>query len=89
MEVQQSPLYSNFIRLLKWQIIQIDGINIFFRHFPFIGTLAKIQRPEKLPQARKLIAVFKRDGFALICVCHSELARNLFFVRDSSADASE
>ncbi len=60
MEIQQSPLYAQYIRQLKWIIELVDGTNIFIRRFPFLGTMAKIQRPVKLPDIKKTIITLKR-----------------------------
>lgn len=49
MELQQSPQYARFIKLLGWHVRRIDGINIFFRPIPLMGVLAKMQRNAKLP----------------------------------------
>lgn len=52
-------MYADFIKLLGWQIVSIDGVNIFFKHFPFLGGMAKMHRPEKLPDIKKLSAILK------------------------------
>lgn len=60
MELQQSPLYASYIKSLKWEVISIEGINIFMKHIPFMGGLAKIQRPVHLPNIEKLIELLKK-----------------------------
>jgi hypothetical protein len=59
MELQQSPLYASYIRSLKWRVITVDRINIFIRSIPFMGGLAKIQRPDHLPDSKKVIDIFR------------------------------
>lgn len=54
-EPQQSPLYAQYMKLLKWDVITIDATNIFIKRLPLLGTMAKIHRPEKLPSLTKLI----------------------------------
>ena len=49
MELQQSPQYARFVKLLGWQVEHVDGVNIFYRSIPLMGVLAKIQRNTKLP----------------------------------------
>lgn len=49
MELQQSPLYAKYITALKWQIITVDGVRMFYKKIPFMGGLLKIQRPKTLP----------------------------------------
>lgn len=49
MELQQSPLYAKYISALKWQIVNVDGVRMFYKKIPLLGGLLKIQRPKKLP----------------------------------------
>ncbi len=57
MELQQSPLYATYIASLKWEIITLDSVRMFYKRIPFMGGLLKIQRPPRLPNPRKLIAI--------------------------------
>lgn len=59
MELQQSPLYKKYIQALHWTVVTIDGVNIWIKKIPILGTLAKIQRPETLPYLPKLIPLLK------------------------------
>jgi len=59
MELQQSPLYIQYIKTLGWQVLTIDHTNIFIRNIPFSGVVAKIQRPSTLPSIDKLVLLFK------------------------------
>ncbi|MBI5619441.1 peptidoglycan bridge formation glycyltransferase FemA/FemB family protein [Candidatus Gottesmanbacteria bacterium] len=68
MEIQQSPLYADFIKLLNWQIVSADGVNIFFKHFPFIGSMAKMHRPPKLPDIKRLVPILKEQKIRSISV---------------------
>lgn len=60
MELQQSPLYAAYVKKLGWTIEQIDHTNIFLKKIPLVGTFAKIQRIEKLPDIQSLIQLFKK-----------------------------
>lgn len=55
MEIQQSALYAAYIRSLKWNVEKIDGAYVYYRYFPVMGGIAKIQRPTHLPDTKKLI----------------------------------
>jgi lipid II:glycine glycyltransferase (peptidoglycan interpeptide bridge formation enzyme) len=59
MDVQQSQLYQQYIASLGWSIESIDGSALFYRSIPFIGTMAKIQRPISLPYLPKLIPILR------------------------------
>lgn len=60
MELQQSPLYAEYVKKLGWTIEQIDNTNIFIKKIPFVGTFAKIQRIEHLPEIQSLMELFKK-----------------------------
>ncbi|MFZ2025447.1 MAG: peptidoglycan bridge formation glycyltransferase FemA/FemB family protein [Microgenomates group bacterium] len=60
MEVQQSTLYQQYILALGWSVDTLDGSAIFYRKLPFIGVMAKIQRPMTLPYIPKLIPLLQK-----------------------------
>lgn len=68
MELQQSPLYQAYIKALHWNVVVVEGSAIFYRRIPFLGTLAKLQRPEHLPYLPKLIMTLKKYGVTSISV---------------------
>ena len=59
MELQQSGLYAEYIKQLGWKIITLDNVNIFIKHIPLYGNLAKIQRPSIMPTISKLVKLLK------------------------------
>lgn len=59
MEVQQSALYAQYIKRLKWNVETLDGNFVYLKHFPLLGTIAKLQRCERLPDAKKTIAFLR------------------------------
>ncbi len=54
MEIQQSSPYRHYLQALGWSILPIEKTYLAIRHFPFIGTLAKLQRSTKLPSVPAL-----------------------------------
>lgn len=68
MHLQQSSLYQKYIRALRWTVATIDGVHVFYRKFPFIGGIAKIQRPMGLPSVPKLVSFLKEIGINKISV---------------------
>lgn len=60
MEIQQSPPYASYITSLGWQVEKIDGSNLFLKHFPLLGSFAKLQRCTKLPETSKLFPVLSK-----------------------------
>ena len=61
MEPQQSALYAKYMNVLHWGVEKIDGVYIFFKWFPIIGGIAKIHRPEKLPDPQKTLHLIKQN----------------------------
>jgi hypothetical protein len=60
MEPQQSSLYGEYIKRLGWNAVVVDGMYVFIRRFMILGGIAKIHRPEKLPDIKKLIPIFNQ-----------------------------
>ncbi len=51
-DIRQTSEYANYLSKIGWNIEKIDGTYIFIKKFPFIGSVIKIQRPEKLSFAK-------------------------------------
>jgi lipid II:glycine glycyltransferase (peptidoglycan interpeptide bridge formation enzyme) len=47
-DIRQSIQYANYLKLLGWNTERIDGTNYFIKKFPIIGSVLKLQRPEKI-----------------------------------------
>ncbi|MBI5620922.1 peptidoglycan bridge formation glycyltransferase FemA/FemB family protein [Candidatus Gottesmanbacteria bacterium] len=60
MEVQQSPLYAQYIQRLGWNVQKVDGNNLFIKRFPLYGGFAKLQRTTRLPSIRHLLPIFSK-----------------------------
>lgn len=54
MDLRQSRSYARYLNLIGWKTERIDGTYVFIKKFPFIGSLIKIQRPEKVPSLVKI-----------------------------------
>lgn len=57
LELQQSPLYQQYVKKLGWTVLCIDGVAVFIKKIPLLGVFAKIQRPALLPSISKVIPV--------------------------------
>jgi lipid II:glycine glycyltransferase (peptidoglycan interpeptide bridge formation enzyme) len=68
MEPQQSPLYSAYMKSLKWDVISVDGVNAFIKKFPLMGGIIKIHRPAHLPDIKKLIPICKKYAVRRIVI---------------------
>ncbi len=47
-DIRQSKDYAQYLSSLGWVVERIDNINYFIKKFPLIGSVIKIQRPEKI-----------------------------------------
>jgi len=47
-DIRQSLQYSKYLTSLGWTVERIGEMNYFIRKFPLIGSILKIQRPEKI-----------------------------------------
>lgn len=68
MEIQQSPLYAQYITKLGWKVVRHQGFNMFIKQFPLYGGLVKIQRFTKLLNLDKLIPLLKEHRARRIIV---------------------
>jgi hypothetical protein len=47
-DIRQSREYANYLRRGSWIVERIKETNYFIRKFPLIGSVLKLQRPEKI-----------------------------------------
>ncbi len=67
-EPQQSDKYAQYIRVLGWQVVRMDDVNIFYRQFPLFGGMMKIHRPLKLPIPKKLVSIIKNNHIKTLVI---------------------
>lgn len=60
-DLRQSPLWAKYLEQIGWEAEKIDGNFIYFKRIPFLGTLIKFQRPEKIDFG-KVISFAKQNG---------------------------
>ena len=53
-DIRQSENFAYYLSQIGWKIERIQGWNIFFRSFPLIGSLMKIQRVNKTLSLQKI-----------------------------------
>jgi lipid II:glycine glycyltransferase (peptidoglycan interpeptide bridge formation enzyme) len=44
LDIRQTPEYAQYLKLLGWETVKINEGQIFFRKFPLIGSVIKVQR---------------------------------------------
>ncbi len=47
-DIRQSPQYAKYLEKEGWTVERINETNYFIRKFPLIGSVLKLQRPEKI-----------------------------------------
>ena len=47
-DIRQTQQYANYLSKIDWVVERINKINYFIKKFPLIGSVIKIQRPEKI-----------------------------------------
>lgn len=68
MEIQQSLPYRRYLQALGWSVLPIEKTYLVVRHFPFIGTLAKLQRATKLPSVAALTKLIRSHHIRTLSV---------------------
>ena len=48
MDLRQTPQYAKYIKLLNWQVEEIDNSFIFVKKIPIIGSVIKLQRSDNI-----------------------------------------
>lgn len=66
-DIRQTPQYANYLSKIGWIVETIDGINYFIKKIPFIGSVIKIQRPEKIQVSTITKLTKKYRAFQIIC----------------------
>lgn len=59
-DLRQIPQYSEYIKLLGWHVEKVDGSFVFVRRIPLLGSVIKLQRPDKL--SKKTINTMDQIG---------------------------
>jgi len=47
-DIRQSPQYADFLRREGWIVERAGSVNYFIKKLPMLGSIMKIQRPEKI-----------------------------------------
>ncbi len=47
-DIRQAVEYANYLKSLGWVVKRIGGVNYFIKKIPLIGSILKIQRPERI-----------------------------------------
>ncbi|MEK7119015.1 MAG: hypothetical protein AAB889_00660, partial [Patescibacteria group bacterium] len=60
MEIQQSPLYAQYIKSLGWHVEPVGDGQLFVKQFPLYGGFAKLQRVTRLPTIHHLLPLLSK-----------------------------
>lgn len=48
LDIRQTPQYANYLKQIGWEVERSRKTNYFIKKFPLLGSIVKIQRPEKI-----------------------------------------
>jgi len=87
-DIRQSKQYADYLSSQGWIVERINNTNYFIKKFPIIGSILKLQRPEKLNLKEVQSLVDKYRSFQIIIEPKNEsqadiLASNSFGVSKS------
>ena len=68
MEIQQSPLFVQYIQKLGWKTETIAPYTLFIKSFPFMGAMAKLQRTITLPSVNTMLPILKKHRVKLLVI---------------------
>jgi hypothetical protein len=72
MDLRQTLHYANYMASQGWSVERIDNTNYFIRKFPLIGSILKLQRPERLDLNKVRNLAEKYRSFQVIIEPKSE-----------------
>ena len=75
-DIRQSKNYADYLSSIGWIVERIDGINYFIKKFPLIGSIIKIQRPEKNDYKKINLLAKKYRAFQIILEPKQKLTMN-------------
>lgn len=65
-DIRQTEEYKNYLSEIGWQVERIKNINYFIKKLPLVGSIIKIQRPEKIEQRTIEKLAKKHKAFQII-----------------------
>lgn len=65
-ELRQSKNYANYMEMINWDVDVVEGVYIFSKKIPIIGSVVKIQRTNKKISQEKLLEVRKNKRAFMI-----------------------
>jgi lipid II:glycine glycyltransferase (peptidoglycan interpeptide bridge formation enzyme) len=78
-DLRQTSQYANYLRGIGWEVDSVDGVNIFVKKVPLIGSVIKIQRPEEKVNSDELLVISKKKrSFAVYIEPKTEKQKNYY-----------
>ena len=47
-DIRQTIQYANYLSKIGWEVERASEINYFIKKLPLVGSIIKVQRPEKI-----------------------------------------
>lgn len=65
-DLRQTSQYAKYLGNIGWIVKRKDGVNYFIKKIPIIGSVIKIQRPEKLDYRLIDLLIVKNKAFQIV-----------------------
>ncbi len=76
LDIRQSKNYADYLSSIGWIVERINGINYFVKKFPLIGSVIKIQRPQRINYLTIKQLAIKYHAFQIILEPKQKLIMN-------------
>lgn len=85
MDLRQTKEFSQYLKLIGWQVEEIDGDYIFIRRVPLTPfSIIKVQRPKKIPFTKIEPLAKKHRAFAVYLEPNKKITKKGYCLSQSS-----
>jgi len=71
-DIRQTSTYSNYLREIGWKIVETENHYSFVKTSPMVGSIIKIQRPDKIIKSEIKLIARKYRALHMIIEPHSK-----------------
>ena len=64
-DLRQTQEYTRYMESLGWKSLQLKKAHVYLKKIPLVGSVAKLQRPHKIPTAQQIRDFSKKHGIAV------------------------
>lgn len=67
-DFRQSPAWKRYMQRIGWEVISVDGTQLFIKKFPFNSSYIKIQHPLPTPNLKKIDFIAKKNNAIAVII---------------------